>query len=206
MIKGKLITFEGIDGSGKSTQIKKLESRLKRFKINYITYREPGDTRLSEKIRQILLDKENMELSSISEGLLFAAARAQLVKEKIRPGLDSGKVVICDRFIDSTIAYQGYGRGLDIQKLVSINEIATEGLIPDITFLLDIKPENAFKRIDSTEIDRMESVGIKFFKKIRKGYFQIIKDNPERFFLINADQSEVLIENEINEIIDEVIK
>jgi dTMP kinase len=206
MIKGKLITFEGIDGSGKSTQIKKLESRLKRFKINYVTYREPGGTSLSEKIRQILLDKENMELSSISEGLLFAAARAQLVKEKIRPDLHSGKVVICDRFIDSTIAYQGYGRGLDVQKLVSINEIATEGLIPDITFLLDIKPENAFKRIDSTEIDRMESVGIKFFKKIRKGYFQIIKDNPERFFLINADQSEVLIENEINKIIDEVIK
>ena len=206
MIKGKLITFEGIDGSGKSTQIKKLESRLKRFKINYITYREPGGTSLSEKIRQILLDKENMELSYISEGLLFAAARAQLVKEKIRPDLDSGKVVICDRFIDSTIAYQGYGRELDVQKLVSINEIATEGLMPDITFLLDITPENAFKRIDSTEIDRMESVGIKFFKKIRKGYFQIIKDNPERFFLINADQSEVLIENEINEIIDEVIK
>jgi dTMP kinase len=206
MIKGKLITFEGIDGSCKSTQIKKLESRLKRFKINYVTYREPGGTSLSEKIRQILLDKENMELSSISEGLLFAAARAQLVKEKIRPDLHSGKVVICDRFIDSTIAYQGYGRGLDVQKLVSINEIATEGLIPDITFLLDIKPENAFKRIDSTEIDRMESVGIKFFKKIRKGYFQIIKDNPERFFLINADQSEVLIENEINKIIDEVIK
>ena len=206
MINGKLITFEGIDGSGKSTQIKKLESRLKSLKINYITYREPGGTKLSEKIRQILLDKENMELSSISEGLLFAAARAQLVKEKIRPDLDSGKVVICDRFIDSTIAYQGYGRRLDIQKLVSINEIATEGLIPDITFLLDIKPENAFKRIDSTEIDRMESVGIKFFKKIRKGYFKIIKDNPERFFLINADRSEVLIENEINEIIDEVIK
>lgn len=206
MINGKLITFEGIDGSGKSTQIKKLESRLKSLKINYITYREPGGTKLSEKIRQILLDKENMELSSISEGLLFAAARAQLVKEKIRPDLDSGKVVICDRFIDSTIAYQGYGRRLDIQKLVSINEIATEGLIPDITFLLDIKPENAFKRIDSTEIDRMESVGINFFKKIRKGYFQIIKDNPERFFLINADRSEVLIENEINEIIDEVIK
>ncbi|MAJ50748.1 MAG: dTMP kinase [Flammeovirgaceae bacterium] len=206
MIKGKLITFEGIDGSGKSTQIKKLESRLKKLKINYITYREPGGTSLSEKIRQILLDKENMELSYISEGLLFAAARAQLVKEKIRPDLDSGKVVICDRFIDSTIAYQGYGRELDVQKLVSINEIATEGLIPDITFLLDIKPENAFKRIDSTEIDRMESVGIKFFKKIRKGYFQIIKDSPERFFLINADQSELLIENEINEIIDEVIK
>ena len=206
MINGKLITFEGIDGSGKSTQIKKLESRLKSLKINYITYREPGGTKLSEKIRQILLDKENMELSSISEGLLFAAARAQLVKEKIRPDLDSGKVVICDRFIDSTIAYQGYGRRLDIQKLVSINEIATEGLIPDITFLLDIKPENAFKRIDSTEIDRMESVGINFFKKIRKGYFKIIKDNPERFFLINADRSEVLIENEINEIIDEVIK
>ena len=206
MINGKLITFEGIDGSGKSTQIKKLESRLKSLKINYITYREPGGTKLSEKIRQILLDKENMELSSISEGLLFAAARAQLVKEKIRPDLDSGKVVICDRFIDSTIAYQGYGRGLDIQKLVSINEIATEGLIPDITFLLDIKPENAFKRIDSTEIDRMESVGINFFKKIRKGYFQIIKDNPERFFLINADRPKVLIENEINEIIDEVIK
>ena len=205
MITSKLITFEGIDGSGKSTQIKKLEVKLNRLKIENVIYREPGGTDLSEKIRQILLDKENIEMSSISEALLFAAARAQLVKERIKPDLKSGKVVICDRFIDSTIAYQGYGRGIDIKKLLSINKIATRGLMPDITFVFDINPENALKRIKKSEVDRMESVGVDFFKTIREGYFKIIKDNPERFFLINADQTEKQVESEINKIIDEVI-
>lgn len=206
MISGKLITFEGIDGSGKSTQIKNLESRLDSLKIEYVIYREPGGTGLSEKIRQILLDKDNIEMSSISESLLFAAARAQLVEEQIRPQLESGRSVICDRFIDSTIAYQGYGRGIDVRKLATINRIATNGLIPDITFLLDIEPENAFKRIEYQEVDRMESVGIDFFKKIRQGYFQIIKENSERFILIDADKPQNVVSNEINEIIDKVFE
>ena len=134
---GSLITIEGIDGSGKTTQIQLLEQELKRIRVQFITFREPGGTKLSEKIREILLDKKNIELSSTAESLLFAAARAQLTTEKIKLALGKGTFVICDRFIDSTIAYQGYGRGLDINNLEMINNIATDGLTPDLTFILD---------------------------------------------------------------------
>ena len=136
-MKGRLITFEGIDGSGKSTQIGMLENELKKLGVAFKTFREPGGTDLSEKIRTILLDKENIELISTAESLLFAAARAQLTTEQIKPAIDKGEFVICDRFTDSTIAYQGYGRRLNIKQLEKINYIATAGLIPDITFILD---------------------------------------------------------------------
>ena len=134
---GKLISFEGIDGSGKSTQIQMLENEFNKFNIDYKTFREPGGTILSEKIREILLDKKHIDFIPMAESLLFAAARAQLTVEQIKPALMENKIVICDRFIDSTIAYQGYGRGLDIQNLEQINNIATEGIHPDITFILD---------------------------------------------------------------------
>ena len=204
MSSGKLISFEGIDGSGKSTQIKSLQLKFDTLGIKYQTFREPGGTPLSEKIRDILLDKENIAMSSISEGLLFAAARAQLVEEHIKPNLNNGKVVICDRFIDSTIAYQGYGRGLDVDILKNINEIATNGLVPDITFVLDIDPDSALKRIGSEDVDRMESVGIDFFRKIRKGYYEMIDKSPERFFLIDADQSSENVSFDINKIIKNI--
>jgi len=147
MIAGKLITFEGIDGSGKSTQIQLLEAEFEKLGISYKTFREPGGTKLSEKIRTILLDKENIELYSNAESLLFAAARAQLTAEQIKPAITKGEFVICDRFTDSTIAYQGYGRGLNINNLELINTIATDGLIPDITFILDIDPQKATERL-----------------------------------------------------------
>jgi len=201
MIAGKLITFEGIDGSGKSTQIQLLEAEFEKLGISYKTFREPGGTKLSEKIRTILLDKENIELYSNAESLLFAAARAQLTAEQIKPAITKGEFVICDRFTDSTIAYQGYGRGLNINNLELINTIATEGLTPDITFILDIDPKKATKRLKTVNPDRMEAAGIDFFKKIRQGYCQIREQNQSRCIVINGEKPQKDISKEIHHII-----
>ena len=201
MIAGKLITFEGIDGSGKSTQIQLLEAEFEKLGISYKTFREPGGTKLSEKIRTILLDKENIELYSNAESLLFAAARAQLTAEQIKPAITKGEFVICDRFTDSTIAYQGYGRGLNINNLELINTIATDGLIPDITFILDIDPQKATERLKTVNPDRMEVAGIDFFKKIRQGYCQIREQNQSRCIVINGEKPQEDISKEIHHII-----
>ena len=201
MIAGKLITFEGIDGSGKSTQIQLLEAEFKKLGISYKTFREPGGTKLSEKIRTILLDKENIELYSNAESLLFAAARAQLTAEQIKPAITKGEFVICDRFTDSTIAYQGYGRGLNINNLELINTISTDGLIPDITFILDIDPQKATERLKTVNPDRMEAAGIDFFKKIRQGYCQIREQNQSRCIVINGEKPQKDISKEIHHII-----
>ena len=206
MIAGKLITFEGIDGSGKSTQIQLLEAEFEKLGISYKTFREPGGTKLSEKIRTILLDKENIELYSNAESLLFAAARAQLTAEQIKPAITKGEFVICDRFTDSTIAYQGYGRGLNINNLELINTIATDGLIPDITFILDIDPQKATERLKTVNPDRMEAAGIDFFKNIRQGYYQIREQNQSRCILINGEQSQENVFKEINQLIMERFK
>ena len=200
---GSLITFEGIDGSGKSTQIQMLEHEFNMLGVEYKTFREPGGTELSEKIRKILLDKENIELISTAESLLFAAARAQLTAEQIKPAIEKGEFVICDRFTDSTIAYQGYGRGLDIKQLEEINYIATAGLTPDITFILDISPEAAAVRMEAEVSDRMEETGVEFFRRIRGGYLQIKDQNPNRYRLINGEQSPENVFKEIKEIIME---
>ena len=203
MITGKLITFEGIDGSGKSTQIQLLEAEFEKLGISYKTFREPGGTKLSEKIRAILLDKENIELYSNAESLLFAAARAQLTAEQIKPAITKGEFVICDRFTDSTIAYQGYGRGLNINNLELMNTIATDGLIPDITFILDIDPQKATERLKTVNPDRMEAAGIDFFKKIRQGYCQIREQNQSRCIVINGEKPQKDISKEIHHIIME---
>ena len=201
MIAGKLITFEGIDGSGKSTQIQLLEAEFEKLGISYKTFREPGGTKLSEKIRTMLLDKENIELYSNAESLLFAAARAQLTAEQIKPAITKGEFVICDRFTDSTIAYQGYGRGLNINNLELINTIAADGLIPDITFILDIDPQKATERLKRVNPDRMEAAGIDFFKKIRQGYCQIREQNQSRCIVINGEKPQKDISKEIHHII-----
>ena len=200
-MQGSLITFEGMDGSGKTTQIHLLENEFTKLGVEYKTYREPGGTELSEKIRTILLDKENIELISIAESFLFAASRAQLTSEQIKPAMKEGKFVICDRFTDSTIVYQGYGRGLDIKILEEINHIATAGLTPDITFILDIKPEVAVARMKSKSPDRMEATGMEFFRRIREGYRQINRKNSNRYIVINGEESPENVFKEIIEIV-----
>jgi len=202
------ITLEGIDYSGKTTQAKLLVERLKKTKKEVIFLREPGGTNISEKIRSILLDKQHLELTQIAELFLFSAARHQLVTEVIKPALKSGKFVVCDRYDDSTTAYQGYGRGIDLNDVKLINRIATEGLRPDLTFYLDVQIEEIFKRQQSKNVstDRMEESGRIFFEKVRKGYLVLAKEEPERFMVINGNRQIDIIHNEIWEIIKQRIE
>ena len=207
-----LITFEGIDGAGKSTQIKKLVSYLSSQKREVVTLREPGGTEVAEKIRAILLESKG-EISPIGELLLFSASRAELVQEVIMPAIAAGKIVILDRFFDSTTAYQGYGRGLDFTLLQSIISISTCGIVPDITFYLDIEPEEAMRRkfsktsiplsFEHDELDRMERSGAKFYRNVREGYLKMILSNKERFVSINALLPEATIHSKIIAILDE---
>ncbi len=170
--KGLFVTFEGIDGSGKSTQVTSLRSSLEDKGIQVIVIREPGGTRIGEKIRSILLDKANTDMSSRTELMLYEAARSQIVDEVILPSLKEGKVVICDRFFDSTIAYQGYARGVDLESINLLNQFAAGGLQPDLTFLLDLPVKAALDRmlIRLGEKDRLELEGNEFMENVRSGY------------------------------------
>jgi len=170
--KGLFVTFEGIDGSGKSTQVTSLRSSLEDKGIQVIVIREPGGTRIGEKIRSILLDKANTGMSSRTELMLYEAARSQIVDEVILPSLKEGKVVICDRFFDSTIAYQGYARGVDLESINLLNQFAAGGLQPDLTFLLDLPVKAALDRmhIRVGEKDRLELEGYEFMENVRSGY------------------------------------
>jgi dTMP kinase len=180
-----LITFEGIDGCGKSTQIGLLKSYFQEKNVPCSIFREPGGTDLSEKIRHLLLH-DSLDMSPVTEMLLFSSSRSELIAEKVIPLLESGRIVILDRFYDSTTAYQGYGReSLPIQQIKVLNRIASHGLVPDITFYLKISPEEASKRTDGLDKDRMEKSGISFFQKVCDGYDRLAKEE-ERFFTLNA--------------------
>jgi dTMP kinase len=185
------ISFEGIDFSGKTTQIELLISRLKAADIQVHLLREPGGTVISEKIRQILLDKSHQEMHPRTEILLYSAARSQLTHQTILPLLDSGNHVIADRFFDSTTAYQGYGRNLEIAFVESLNQFATSGLLPYKTFFIDITPEEAAQRRKAAgrTSDRLESENIRFYQDIRKGYQHLARMFPERFITIPGEQS-----------------
>ena len=187
--RGTFISFEGIDGCGKSTQVKILIDRFIEEGSECVLVREPGGTKISEDIRDILLSKRNLDLKSRTEALLMTASRAQLTNQKIIPALSAGKCVIADRFSDSTLAYQGGGRGLDLDYLISLNDFATNGTIPDITFNLDINPESAFNRSNYTEPDRIENAGIELQKKVRQHYKIIANRFPNRIFTIDGSNS-----------------
>lgn len=204
MNRGLFITFEGPDGSGKSTQIKKLKSRLEKKGLQTVLTREPGGTAISENIRKMILDVKNSEMDSLTEALLYAAARAQHVTEIILPALESNKIVICDRFMDSSIAYQGYGRKLGDQVRI-INEYAVRGLLPDITFLLLLDPRIGKGRI-KREYDRLELEQIEFHQDVYQGYLEVAKNNPNRVIMIDATKSIKEIENEIEFHLDGLMK
>jgi dTMP kinase len=198
------ITFEGIDFSGKSTQVNLLKKYLleKNKKVEII--REPGGTGISEKVRAILLDKKNDKMFMETEIFLFSASRAQLVREKIRPYLEKGIYVISDRFHDSSVAYQGYGRGISIESVKHVNKLAVGFTIPDITFFIDIPVEEAEKRKtgkSKDELDRIEVSEMNFFEKVRKGYFEISK-SEERFKVVDGTESiDKIHQNIIKEIV-----
>ena len=185
MREGYFISFEGGDGSGKSTQIQILREFLEERGYDVILTREPGGTPISEKIRSIILDKANSEMDDMTEALLYAAARAQLVSQIIRPALEEGKVVICDRFVDSSMAYQAYARGLG-DSVKTINAFAVGDCMPDLTILLKVNPQVGSSRIGNRERDRIELASIDFHKKVYEGYLQLEKLYPERIVGIDA--------------------
>jgi len=202
---GKFITIEGCDGSGKTTQSQLLEKYLRVKQVPCLFTREPGGTEISEQIRKIILNKENENMNWRTEALLYAASRAQLVGEKIVPALHKGLHVVCDRYIDSTLAYQGYGRGLSLEELKRINYFAAGGLKPDVTFLLDIDPEETFQRKARQEKDRLEKEKIEFHQKVRYGYLELARLEPERFKIIKATQSIEEIHRQIVAFLEEVL-
>lgn len=197
--KGFFITFEGIEGSGKTTQAKLLCDYLKSQDIPVILTREPGGSEISEKIRELLIDPENMEIKAKTECLLYAASRAQHVEQVILPAIADGKVVISDRFADATLAYQGYGRKLPIEKLRQLNKFATSGLGPDLTFLLDLPAEigltRAFERF--YKLDRLEQEAIAFHQSVREGYLEIARRFGNRFKVIDASEPIEVIRDQI---------
>jgi dTMP kinase len=187
-MKGLFITFEGIDFCGKTTQARKLGSYLKRKGYDVLLIREPGGDRISEKIRKILLSAENTGMSELTELFLYEASRAQLTFKVILPALRRNKVVVCDRYHDSTLAYQGYGRGLDKKTITYLNHVATIGLTPDLTILIDVPIEVSLqrKRKEKRKEDRLEKEKIEFHKKIREGYLKIARQNKTRIKVIDG--------------------
>ena len=180
-MKGRFITFEGCEGSGKSTQIRLLSERLKKQGISHIVTREPGGSDIAEQIRNIILNGKNTAMCDECEALLYAAARAQHLREVVQPALNRGTLVLCDRFVDSSLAYQGYARGLGLDFVREINSFAMRDFRPDITLFLDISPRAAFERKHGAdEDDRMEQLGMAFHQKVYEGYLKIAEAEPER--------------------------
>lgn len=204
-MKGKFITFEGPEGSGKSTHSKLLCSYLRKRGYEVIHTREPGGTMIGEKIRKILLDPKNKDISEVCELFLYIANRAQIVKKIILPALKAGSIVICDRFLDATVAYQGYGSGLDIKSIRYIGRLATGGIMPDLTILLDIDTLEGLKR--SKRHDRMENKTVAYHRRVRIGYLTLAKKEPERIKLIKVKFKTIAkTQGLIREIVLKVIK
>lgn len=187
MKQGVFITFEGCDGSGKSTQAKLLNDYLTERNIPCVLTREPGGKKISEKIRTLLLDPENREMSAPCEALLYAASRVQLLSDIVAPNLSDGKIVICDRYVDSSIAYQSYARGLKKSFVESVNSYALENFLPDLTFFVDLSAKDAFIRKHGVDAnDRIEQQGIEFHTKVYEGFVAEAKLHPDRFVVLDG--------------------
>lgn len=187
------ITFEGGEGCGKSLQSRALYRKLTRLAIPAILIHEPGGTPLGERVRFLLKQNREIRISPLTELLLFNASRSQLVAEVIQPGLKEDKIVLCDRFADSTIAYQSYGRGLDLSVVKEVNRIACQGLKPDLTFLLDVTPELGLSRKTNGAGDRFEQEAVAFHQKVREGFLQLAAEEPQRWLVIDSTLSRAQI-------------
>lgn len=185
------ITFEGGEGSGKTTLIKKLVKDLTDLGINVLSTREPGGSKIAEEIRGIILNVENTEMDYRTEALLYAASRRQHLKEVILPAIQKNMLVICDRYIDSSLAYQGYARGLGIDEVYNINLYATAGLLPDLTILIDERAEVGLQRIkdNNRDFNRLDLEKINFHEKVRQGYLEVLKKFPERIVKVNGERT-----------------
>jgi dTMP kinase len=191
MGKGFFVTVEGGEGAGKTTVLDKIEVALNNKGYEVVRTREPGGIRIAEQIREVILDVAHTEMDSGTEALLYAAARRQHLVEKVIPALQEGKVVLCDRFIDSSLAYQGYARGIGFDDVKAINEFAICGYLPDLTLLFDIDPAIGLARIQNDnrrEVNRLDQEKIHFHERVRKGYYKVMDVYPERIKLINANQ------------------
>lgn len=202
---GRLITFEGIEGCGKSTLAKELYEYLKSKNYKVIFTREPGGGKLGEKIREILLSNE-FEIPDYSELFLFLASRYEHTKNVIIPKLKEGYIVISDRYMDSTIAYQGYGRKINLKLLEKLNEIATLGIKPDLTFLIDLPEEISFNRLKDKILDRIESEEIEFYKRVRFGYIEIARNEPLRFIILDGTMELQTLKQKVFEITENLIR
>lgn len=193
------ITFEGPEGAGKTTILARIATRLKELGEVLVT-REPGGIKIAEKIRAIILDPEHIEMDERTEALLYAAARSQHYFERVAPALQQHKIVLCDRFIDSSLAYQGYARGLGIKEVLKINQFAIGNIMPDITILFDIEPAVGLARIaanDTREINRLDKESLAFHEKVRAGYKEVAKMYPERTIIIDADDKIEVVEEKV---------
>lgn len=209
MKKGLFISLEGGEGSGKTSQIVAISEYLKNHNIDHIITREPGGISISEQIREVILNKQNTTMDGRTEALLYAAARRQHLVEKVIPALNEGKVVISDRFVDASLAYQGHARGLGIDEVMEINEFAIDGYMPDLTLFLDIDPQAGLDRIaknSQREVNRLDLEALDFHNKVREGYNILLKNYPERIKLIDASKNFDEVFEEIKKVLDKCIK
>lgn len=203
------ITFEGGEGAGKSTAIKKIVERLQKEGREIVLTREPGGTPIGEEIRSVILDKKNTDMDVRTEALLYAASRRQHIVQKIIPSLKQGKIVLCDRFLDSSLAYQGYARGIGIDKVYEMNQFATEGVEPDLTLFFDLDPEEGLRRIaanNNREVNRLDVEKLSFHQKVREGFLLLAKKFPHRFVVIDASQNAQKVFEDAYKEIENILK
>ncbi len=203
-MKGKFITFEGSEGCGKSTQSRMLYEYLKARGRRVIYLREPGATKINEKIRDILLDAKNQSIVPEAEMLLYMAARAQIVGEIIKPALKKGMIVICDRFLDSTLAYQGYGLGMDIDLIKRIGKFTTSGIKPDLTLFLDLAVKRGLKHREASR-DRIEMRSVKYHLRVRSGYLRLARQEPKRIKVVKVQKDKLATQAKIRELVEEYV-
>jgi dTMP kinase len=199
-VSGKFITFEGPEGAGKTTIIQMLEQSLRKIGYPVLLTREPGGIKIAEEIRHVILNPENTKMDPRTEALLYAAARRQHLTERVIPALGEGQIILCDRFLDSSLAYQGFARGLGMKEVYQINQFAINGTMPHLTFYLDIDPEIGLRRINQNqerEINRLDLEKLDFHYKVREGYLILLKMFPERIHLVDASKS-------VNEVYEEI--
>ena len=199
-MSGLFITLEGGEGAGKTTIANAVIDKLSTLGIETLYTREPGGIKIAEKIREVILDRDHMEMDCRTEALLYAAARRQHLVEKVKPAMDEGRIVLCDRFVDSSIVYQGYARGIGMDEVREINQFAIEGFMPDLTIFFDIKPEIGLARIaanDSREVNRLDLEGLAFHELVYEGYKKQAKMNPERIVSVDATKSVEALPDEV---------
>lgn len=199
----KFITIEGNEGSGKTSIIKLLEEDLKKQGISYLSTREPGGSKIAEEIRNVILNVDNVNMDYMTEALLYAASRRQHLEEVVKPAIKENKLVICDRYIDSSLAYQGYARNLGIDNVYNINMYATNGFLPDLTILIDIEPEVGLERIkkNSRKVDRLDLEKMSFHHKVHEGYLKVSEKFPDRIVKVNGNRTLDEVYQEVKDII-----